>query len=229
MAVQTWDGIIRRETSPGWAVGARVDLAVAAQAYDWWTVFDLIRQHPHFVNSARPDDASWSAPLHQAADGGVIPEIANRLIAAGAWRGVRNSAGERPVDIARRRGHDHLLAALEPPVRTEVAAELLAALQKQFHELIRQRMHEFEVTHELRLPELEVLLELERPELWFPVPGMNGGFHFRLDSSGPGSGSPGSGGSGPRLLSASWSRMVGGSEEHHEISESGVRTVAGRP
>lgn len=219
MAVQTWDGIVRRATSPGWAVGARVDLAVAAQAYDWWTVFDLIRQHPHFVNSSRPDDASWFSPLHQAADGGVVTEIANRLIAAGAWRGLRSSSGERPVDVARRRGHDHLLTALEPPRRTDVAGPVLEALQKQFHELIRQRMHEFEVTHELRLPELEVLLELERPELWFPVPGMNGGFHFRLQP----------GDSGPRLVSASWSRMVSGSEEHHEITESGIRTVAGRP
>jgi hypothetical protein len=219
MAVQTWDGIIRRATSPGWAVGARIDLAVAAEAYDWWTVFDLIRQHPHFVNSSRPDDAAWFAPLHQAADGGVLPEIANRLIAAGAWRGLRTSAGERPVDVARRRGHDRLLTALEPPRRIDVPADLLAVLQKQFHELIRQRMREFEVPHELRLPELEVLLELERPELWFPVPGMNGGFRFRLQP----------GGSVPRLISASWSRMVSGSEEHHEITESGVRTVAGRP
>jgi hypothetical protein len=219
MAVQTWDGIIRRATSPGWAVGARIDLAVAAEAHDWWTVFDLIRQHPHFVNSSRPDEASWFTALHQAADGGVVPEITNRLVAEGAWRGLRTSAGERPVDVARRRGHDHLLAALEPPRRTDIDADLLAALEKQFHELIHQRMQEFEVTHELRLPELEVLVELAKPELWFPIPGMNGGFHFRLDFST----------SAPRLICASWSRRVSGSEEHHEITESGVRTVARRP
>jgi hypothetical protein len=219
MAVQTWDGVIRRATSPGWAVGARIDLAVAAQAYDWWTVLDLIRQHPHFVNSSRPDEASWLAPLHRVAEGGVVPEIANRLIAAGAWRGLRTSEGDRPLDVARRHGHDHLLAALEPPRRADVPADLLSALQKQFHELISQRMHDFGVTHELRLPELEVLLELESPELWFPVPGMNGGFHFRLHVDG----------AAPRLISASWSRMVSGSEEHHEITESGIRTVARRP
>lgn len=215
MTVQSWDGVIRRATVPGWATGARIDLALAAQAYDWWAVFDLIRQHPHFVNSSRPDEPSWFAPLHRAADSGVVPEIANRLIAAGAWRALRSSTGERPVDVARRRGHDHLLAALEPPRRTDVPADVLETLEKQFHELIHQRMREFGIEHELRLPELEVMLELERPELWFPVPGMYGGFHFRLD--------------GARLLASSWSRIVSGSEEHHEITESGTRTVARRP
>jgi hypothetical protein len=219
MAVQTWDGVLYRATSPGWAVGARIDLAVASQAYDWWTVFDLILHHPHFINSTRPDEPSRLAPLHRAAGGGVPPEIANRLIAAGAWRGLRTAAGERPVDIARRCGHTHLLAALEPPCRVSITPAALDALQKQFHELIHQRMREFDVPHELRLPELEVLLELDRPELWFPIPGMNGGFQFRLQSA------P----TGPRLISASWSRLVSGSEERHEITESGVRTVAGHP
>ncbi|HEY0530737.1 MAG TPA: hypothetical protein VGD29_03985 [Actinoplanes sp.] len=216
MAMRSWDGVIRRATVPGWATGARIDLALAAQAYDWWAVFDLIRQHPHFVNSSRPDEPSWFAPLHRAADSGVVPEIANRLIAAGAWRALRTSSGERPVDVARRRGHEHLLAALEPPRRIDVPADVLETLQKQFHELIRQRMQEFEIAHELRLPELEVMLELERPELWFPVPGMYGGFHLRLEP-------------GARLLASSWSRIVSGSEEHHEITESGTRTVARRP
>jgi hypothetical protein len=214
MAVQSWDGVIRRATVPGWATGALIDLALAAQAYDWWAVFDLIRQHPHFVNSSRPDESSWYAPLHRAADSGVVPEISNRLIAAGAWRALRTSAGERPVDVARSRGHDHLVATLEPPRRIDVPAELLESLQKQFHELIRHRMREFRITHELRLPELEVMLELERPELWFPIPGMYGGFHFRLEAT--------------RLLASSWSRIVSGSEEHHEITDSGTRTVARR-
>jgi hypothetical protein len=218
MPMQSWDGVIRRATVPGWATGARIDLALAAQAYDWWAVFDLIRQHPHFVNSSRPDEPSWFAPLHRAADSGVVPEIANRLIAAGAWRALRTSTGERPLDVARRRGHEHLLAALEPPRRLDVPDDVLDTLQKQFHELIRQRMQEFGIVQELRLPELEVMLELERPELWFPVPGMYGGFHFRLER-------PEAGG---RLLASSWSRTVSGSEEHHEITESGTRTVARR-
>ena len=218
MVVQTWDGTIRREGLSGWAGKARDDLATAAKRYDWLTVFDVVRQHPHFVNSSRPDATSWFAPLHQAAHGGASTEIANRLIAAGAWRALRTSAGERPVDVARECGNDHLLAILEPPRRTTVAAGVLDALQRGFHELIRERMREFGVTHELRLPELEVLLEMARPELWFPVPGMYGGFRCRLEVHD----------SGTRLISDSWCRVVGGSEAHHEITQGGVRPLASR-
>ena len=35
--------------------------------------------------------------------------------------------------------------------------------------------------HGLRLPELEPLLELGRPKMWFAVPGMYGGFCYRLE------------------------------------------------
>ena len=218
MVVQTWDGAVWRATLSGWAGKARDDLALAASRYDWLTVFDVVRQHPHFVNSSRPDGTSWFAPLHQAAYGGASTEIANRLVAAGAWRGLRTSAGERPVDVAREHGHDHLLAILEPPRRTTIAPDLLDAVQRGFHELIGERMREFGVTHELRLPELEVMLEMPRPELWFPVPGMYGGFHCRLEPHD----------SGPRLITDSWCRVVGGSEEHHEITERGIRSVASR-
>ena len=218
MVVQTWDGTTRRAALSGWAGKARDDLAMAATRYDWMTVFDVVRQHPHFVNSSSPDGTSWYAPLHQAAFGGASTEIVNRLVAAGAWRALRTSAGERPVDVARQCGHDHLLAILEPPRRTAVAPDVLDAVQSGYHELIRERMREFGVTHELRLPELEVMLEMQRPELWFPVPGMYGGFRCRLETHD----------AGTRLISDSWCRVVGGSEEHHEITARGVRSVVGR-
>jgi hypothetical protein len=201
-----------------WASKARDDLATAAKRYDWMTVFDLIRQHPHFVNSSRPDGAAWFAPLHQVAHGGASAEIANRLIAAGAWRSLRTSTGERPVDIARDRGHAHLVDALRPPRRVEVAPGVLSAIEQRFHEVVRGRMRDFRIEDGLRLPELEILLELPDPELWFPVPGMYGGFRFRLEVQD----------SAVRLISDSWCRVVGGSEERHEITESGVRAVSQR-
>jgi hypothetical protein len=216
MAVQTWDGTVRRGALSAWAGRARDDLAAAAKRYDWMTVFDLIRQQPHFVNSVRPDGTAWFAPLHQVAHGGASAEVANRLIAEGAWRSLRTSTGERPSDIARDRGHDHLLDALKPPRRTEVAPDVLATIQDRFHEVIRGRMREFRIEDDLRLPELEVLLELPQPELWFPLPGMYGGFRFRLAVRG----------TDVRLISDSWCRVVGGSEERHEITESGARAVS---
>jgi hypothetical protein len=62
---------------------------------------------------------------------------------------------------------------------------------------------------ELRLPELEVLLECEpAAEMWFPVPGMYGGFKYGLVSDAD----------GVRLVSESWIRIVGGSGQRHEIA-----------
>jgi len=67
----------------------------------------------------------------------------------------------------------------------------------------------------LRLPELEVLLELDRPQMWFPVPGMYGGFSYWLESTG----------ADAKLVSESWSRVVGGSGQRHEITSAGSRLV----
>lgn len=79
-------------------------------------------------------------------------------------------------------------------------------------------MREFAIADELRLPELEILVELPSPELWFPIPGMHGGFRFRLGPPAP----------DVRLTCDSWCRVVGGSEERHEITESGVRHLSHR-
>lgn len=54
---------------------------------------------------------------------GAPVEVVTRLIELGAWRGLRNAAGERPVDIARRRGHRRLLDILEPPLRVRMPPE----------------------------------------------------------------------------------------------------------
>jgi hypothetical protein len=72
-------------------------------------------------------------------------------------------------------------------------------------------MAEGKLTIELRLPELEPLLELDRPAMWFPVPGMYGGFSYELSAiSG-----------GPVLISESWCRVVGGSGQRHLVSPHG--------
>ncbi len=133
----------------------------------------------------------------------------------GAWRTLRNARGERPVDVARRRGHEHLLAVLEPDYQRQVPAETLRRIQAHFHEVIRERAKDLVEEHSLRLPELEHLLEMARPAVWFPVPGMYGGFSYRLEGEG----------TGARLVSTSWSRVVGGSGQRHRIDAEGSRLV----
>ncbi|MBW4490330.1 MAG: hypothetical protein KME12_21330 [Trichocoleus desertorum ATA4-8-CV12] len=60
----------------------------------------------------------------------------------------------------------------------------------------------------LRLPELEPMLEIEEPKMWFLVPGMYGGFSYWFDGEGKNA----------KLISESWCRVVGGSDQRHEIT-----------
>jgi hypothetical protein len=59
------------------------------------------------------------------------------------------------------------------------------------------------------------LLELDPPEMWFPVLGMHGGFSYRLATTG----------ADALLISESWSRVVWGSGQRHEITSAGGRLV----
>lgn len=179
-------------------------------------MFELISEHREFANSCRPGGKSLFAPLHQAAHAGAAVEVVHRLVELGAWRTLQNARGERPVDVAERKGHHHLREVLEPVLKHRVPHGVLLKIQFHFHQVIRGRIDRELPDHRLRLPELESLLELDRPQMWFPVPGMYGGFSYRLESTGVEA----------KLLSESWCRVVGGSGQRHEISSEGSRLVA---
>ena len=119
------------------------------------------------------------------------------------------------MDVAGRRGHRHLLRLLAPDYRHHVPREVLSNVQAHFHAVIRGRAEHLVDEQRLRLPQLEPLLELDKPEMWFAVPGMAGGFSYRLESEGIHA----------RLVSSSWCRMVGGSGQRHEITSHGSRLV----
>jgi hypothetical protein len=213
--VAIWDGVTRNEGLSPEAVRMRQSLADAARDYDWPRVFEELSRHPELLNSARTGGASGFAPLHQAAHGGAPVEVAERLIALGAWRTLQNARGERPLDVAERRGHQHLRGVLTPQYRHTVPLGVLSKIQAHFHAVIRGRIDEPLPDHHLRLPELEPLLELEQPRMWFPVPGMYGGFSYRLDRAGVEA----------LLVSESWCRVVDGSGQRHEITSTGSRLV----
>jgi hypothetical protein len=179
-------------------------------------VFELLAEPKGLVNTSRPGGLSLYAPLHQAAHGGASVEVAQQLIGMGAFRTLPNARGERPIDVARRCGHRHLLGVLTPEYRHHVPSEVLLKIQAHFHEVIRGRIDEPLPENGLRLPELEPLLELKRPHMWFPVPGTYGGFSYWLESTGDAA----------RLVSESWSRVEGGSGQRHEITSAGSRLVA---
>ena len=210
-----WDGVTKLETLNEDAANARITFADAAKSYNWSVVFELISKHNEFVNSCRPGGKSLYAPLHQAAYGGAPAEIVRQLIELGAWRSLKNAQGERSVDVAERKGHHQLREVLEPVLKHRVPIDALLKIQSHFHEVIRGRIDRELPNHELRLPELEPLLELDRPQMWFPVPGMYGGFSYWLDSTGVDA----------KLIAESWNRVVGGSGQRHEITTEGSRLV----
>lgn len=210
-----WDGIAQAELLNEEGQQLRNALADAAKGYNWPRVFEILRQQPEWVNACRPGSTPLYAPLHQAAHGGAPIEIAEQLIAIGAWRTLQNARGERPVDVAERTGHNNLLHLLEPEYGHRVPLGVLHKIQSYFHEVILGRIErEFQIKN-IRLPELEPLLELDQPKMWFPVPGMYGGFSYWLDSCGVEA----------KLISESWCRVAGGSGQRHEITSAGSRLV----
>lgn len=213
-----WNGLTQTRSCDDDEAIDRHALADAARDAEWTRAFEVLQKYRNWcdptgpgdwVNATRPDGPSWYAQLHHAAWHGAAVEIAERLIGLGAWRTLRNSRGERPLDVAERRGHQHLLPTLTPVYRHHVPREIIVRA------VIRGRAERLVVEQQLRLPELEPLLELEPPEMWFPVPGMAGGFSYRLDADGVRA----------KLVSSSWCRMVGGSGERHEITSPGSRLV----
>lgn len=208
----TWDGVTQRFTYKPEIVAARDRLAAAARAGDWPAVLELLASHADWVNATRLGGESGYTVLHQAAWHGADVATALRLVELGAWRTVRTTNGERAVDIAVRRGHRHLSGALRPVIRRPVGADVLAGLQERLHALIRERAGQLVDQHQLRLPDLGPLTELTTPTFWFPVPGMYGGFSYRLEHA--------------ELIVESWCRVVGGSGQRHRITPRSTELVA---
>lgn len=211
-----WDGVTLSKTLRGSSLASRTEVADAARDHDWPRLLTLLETHGDLVNSWRLDDDKLLAPLHQAAHGGAPVEVVVKLVGRDAWRTLRTGRGERPLDIAARKGRTHLLRALDPVLLHRVPREALVAIQEHFHEVIRERAGDLVREHALRLPELEPLLELPRAQrVWFAVPGMYGGFSYELEAAGERS----------RLVAESWCRVCEGSGQRHVVSAAGSTLV----
>lgn len=150
MNEQMWDGITVATTLHPEMVALRHKLADAAKAADWSSLLDILAIHPELVNSTRIGGQSGYAPLHQAAYAGAPESIMRLLLLLGAWRTLRTTDGERPVDIARRRGHTQLAAILEPDLARAIAPEPLLMIQQHFHAVILGRAEQLVREHALR-------------------------------------------------------------------------------
>jgi hypothetical protein len=87
----------------------------------------------------------------------------------------------------------------------------LIAIEKHFHAVIMDRAGEHIRQRNLELPKLDVLIAAPETEGWFPVPGMYGGFKYRLERNG----------ADLKLICESWCRVVDGSGQRHQITSEG--------
>lgn len=203
-----WDGITKSEVLRDDEVVVRHKLADAAKEYNWKKVLEILNKRSDLSNVTRPDGRSLYAPLHQAAHGNAPVEVVQQMVAIGAWRTLKNANGEKPVDIAGKKQHHHLVQLLEPVYKGYIPHETLQKIQNHFYSIILGRTGNLVEKFGLRLSELETLLEIDQPRMWFPVPGMYGGFSYWLDGEGKNA----------KLICESWCRVVGGSGQRHEIT-----------
>ena len=174
-----WDGIADRERLSQWYRKERDRFSDTARDADWSGLFEELEKRPGWVNFPRPGRRSGFTPLHQAAWHGAEFPVVSRLIAHGAWRTQRARDGRRAVDVARDRGHTHLLELLEPVVvrRLPSPPEML---EHHFHALLRETAGRCFEQIEHLLPPLVSLTEGPAVEIAFKVGGMLGGFTYRL-------------------------------------------------
>jgi hypothetical protein len=179
MISMEWDGLTDRERYNDWYLKARDRFSDLARDADWDGLIAELGKNPGWANFARPGNRSGFAPLHQAAWHGADIAVVSRLIAHGAWRTQRTRDGLRPVDIARERGHTHLVELLEP-VELRRLPSPSDALEHHFHAMLRERTGSCFDEIEHLLPPLSPLTETPGGEIFFRVVGMMGGFHYRL-------------------------------------------------
>lgn len=207
MTTPWWHGVVGAAGS-----SAPVNrLADVTKAGDWDALFALLEKSPLLTpNRWRPAGRSLYTPLHQAAWHGAPVAVVERLLELGAWRTLRTAEGQRAVDIAVEHGHEHLRGPLEPVPHRQLDADTVEQLDRQLAVLVESRIRP-QLTVELHHPTCSVLAEIGDGKLWYPVPGMYGGFSIALREE--------------HLYVESWCRVVGGSGRAHIVTRDGSHLV----
>lgn len=171
----------------------------------------------HYVNAFCPWHEAHHSFLHLAAEQGADQRIVERMIEMGAWRSLQNGKGQRPIDVARKAGSDHLVEMLKPCFEREVPFAVLLEMQHHFHGAMRRwdNLGGQFANHGIALPQLQPMLEGQSSEFRFEVFFWHGGFNYELFTDGP----------QPRLRCFGFSRVAGGTEGLVEITMSGVKQL----
>jgi hypothetical protein len=228
-----WRGVLDPDQLSGDVISASHRLADAAKTGDWPAVFDLLDDPTKQVdlNWWRPGGTAWFTVLHQAAWHPAPTDVAAELIRHGALRSLRDSRGRTAYDIrcqkdlqanypkgiaAQQRKSLALRERYLKPPPCPLAPADVRALDRHLAEVIdsciRGVLYDGRDPQQvLRYPPVEILHELPGQRLWFPVPGMYGGFDITLVED--------------FLEVKSWCRVVGGSGQAHLITREGANLV----
>jgi hypothetical protein len=179
------------------------------------------------INQWRPGGPAWYTPLHQAAWHNAPTEVATRLVARGALRSLPDARGRTAHDIrvtrdakghnakatiAKRGSSFALRECYLRPAPSPLDADRIQALDRQLAYVIDGRIRDVlfggrDLRRVLRYPPVEILHETPGRQVWFPVPGMHGGFHIILRRG--------------YLDVRSWFRVVGGTAQAHMVTHEG--------
>ena len=217
-----WRGIVDPSHLYDDVVSTGHQLADAAKAGDWPAVFGLLDDPTKQtdINWWRPGGKAWFTALHQAAWHGAPIDVVVELMARGALRSVTDAKGRTPYGVLLGRAKDignatnPMAKELLKPPPSPLPHEQIRALDRHLAGVIDGRIRGvlFDDPHEeLRYPPVGILHEVPEQKLWFPVPGMYGGFHIKLSKD--------------HLDVRSWSRIVGGSGQAHWIIDEGATLV----
>ena len=227
---QAWLGVRDASLLTDAMVIAGHQLADAAKCGDWATVFSLLASPTTSfpVNGWRPGGKAWFTVLHQVAWHGASADIAAELIQLGALRTLTDFHGRTPYMVRLQKdleangaksalSLDKTLAlrSLLRPMPSSLTPDRLNTLSQHLVEFIdgvaREALQGRDPQSVLRYPPVEILEELPGHRVFFPVPGMYGGFEIILRQG--------------YLEVKSWNSKVASSSRTHLITHEGVLRV----
>lgn len=226
-----WRGVLDPALLQDDFVAASHRFADAARAGDWSVVLQMLNDPTQEidVNWWRPGGTAWFTALHQAAWHGAPLNVVVSLIRRGALLSLTESRGRTAYDVFKDRegelysagvvsvdapSRTFLARCLKPPTPS-LAPEEVQALDRHLAEVIDQRISGLfdgrNPREVLRYPSVGVLHEVPDQYVWFPVPGVYGGFDIRLQDD--------------FLDVTSCCRIVSGSGQEHVITTAGAILV----